>query len=48
MKLKNKLQMLRLSLGKYFLDKKNGVNIITNVPRNILFLRQDGKLGIMW
>lgn len=45
MKLKNKLQMLRLSLGKYFLDKKNGVNRITNVPRNILFLRQDGKIG---
>ncbi|HDR1000791.1 TPA: glycosyltransferase family 9 protein [Pasteurella multocida] len=45
MKLKNKLQMLRLSLGKYFLDKKNGLNRITNVPRSILFLRQDGKIG---
>lgn len=45
MKLKNKLQMLRLGLGKYFLDKKNGLNRITNVPRSILFLRQDGKIG---
>ncbi|HIF8804879.1 TPA: glycosyltransferase family 25 protein [Haemophilus influenzae] len=39
------LQMLRLGLGKYFLDKKNGLNRITNVPRSILFLRQDGKIG---
>ena len=43
--IKNKLQMLRLGLGKYFLDKKNGLNRITNVPRSILFLRQDGKIG---
>lgn len=44
--IKSMLQKIRLKLGKLLLDKTNLPNNIINIDiRNILFLRQDGKIG---
>lgn len=45
MRLKDSLRVLRLQLGKQLLDKKNCSSEINTAVKNILFLRQDGKIG---
>lgn len=43
--LKQKLRRIRLKLGKLLLDKKVASNTLEAIPKKILFLRQDGKIG---
>ena len=45
MKLKETLQKIRLMIGKLILDKKIAKNSTVLLPKRILFLRQDGKIG---
>lgn len=45
LKLKQRLRILRISLGKLFLDKKIVTNTLNDFPKKVLFLRQDGKIG---
>lgn len=44
-KLKDKLRYFRLIFGKFFLDKKKIESALNGLPKKILFLRQDGKIG---
>ena len=45
MNTKRILQTIRLSIGKLILDKKTPKNATALLPKKILFLRQDGKIG---
>ncbi|TDQ58071.1 ADP-heptose:LPS heptosyltransferase [Mesocricetibacter intestinalis] len=45
MSIKQKLRRIRLSIGKYFLDRGTPPLEITTPPGKILFLRHDGKIG---
>lgn len=45
MKIKDKLRLLRLQIGKLFFDKKTSPYQAEKAIKSILFLRQDGKIG---
>lgn len=45
MKIKDRLRLLRLQIGKLFFDKKTAPYQAGKSIKSILFLRQDGKIG---
>ncbi|WGE32718.1 glycosyltransferase family 9 protein [Actinobacillus genomosp. 2] len=43
--LKQKFRRIRIKLGKFLIDKKIVLNASKRLPKKILFLRHDGKIG---